>query len=365
MQTRITRLLGITHPIICPGMTYVSDATLVAAVSNAGGLGILAVGHLTPEETLAEIRKTRQLTSRPFGIGAALIMPGARANVEVAIAEKVPVINFSLGNGAWICERVHAYGGVVLATVINQKHASGAERAGVDGLVVTGHEGAAHGGAVTSLVLIPAIRQVTGLPIIATGGFGTGGGLVAALALGADAIAMGTRFASSAESCVHATTKQMIVEKTVEDTLYSANFDGMPCRVMKTPTAEKAMARPLSLPRAIVKSLLAARELGRPLLGIVRDVLKQGLVETLKLTYFGAATLQIRHAIFDGDHKKGVQLIGQVQGLVQDIPTVAQLVERVMHEADTAMNSIQQQAGAEPQPQPQSQPVLGKAVGES
>jgi enoyl-[acyl-carrier protein] reductase II len=358
MQTRITRLFGISHPVICPGMTYVSDPTLVAAVSNAGGMGILAVGHLTPAETLAAIRATRQLSSRPFGIGAALIMPGARENVEVAIAEKVPVINFSLGNGAWICERVHAYGGKVLATVVNQKHAKAAEKAGVDGLIVTGHEGAAHGGAVTSLVLIPAIRQVTSLPIIATGGFGTGGGLIAALALGADAIAMGTRFAASQDSPVHRTTKQMIMEKTVEDTIYNANFDGMPCRVMKTPAAEKAMAKPLSLPRVAWKALALAREMNRSLLGILRDALRQGFVETLKLAYFGAATRQIRGAILDGDHKKGVQLIGQVQGLVQDIPTVAELVERVMNEAGQALNNVQEQVAA-------STPARGKVMGEN
>ena len=171
MQTRITRLLGIRHPLLCPGMTYVSNASLVAAVSNAGGLGILAVGHLSPEETRAEIRRVRELSDRPFGVGVALIMPGATQNAEVAIEEKVPVINFSLGKGDWICERVHAYGGKVIATVVNEKHAKGAERAGVDALLVTGHEAAAHGGDVTSLVLVPAIRQVTRLPIIATGGF--------------------------------------------------------------------------------------------------------------------------------------------------------------------------------------------------
>jgi len=211
---------------------------------------------------------------------------------------------------------------------------------------------------VTSLVLIPAIRQVTALPIIATGGFGTGGGLLAALALGADAIAMGTRFAASRESPVHGNTKQLIVEKTVEDTIYNANFDGMPCRVMKTPAAEKAMAKPLSLPRVAWKAWLLAREMNHSLLSILRDALRQGFMETLRLAYFGAATRQIRVAILDGDHKKGVQLIGQVQGLVQDIPTVADLVERVMSEAQQAAASVQQQMAA-------NTPVRDKVMGEN
>lgn len=358
MQTRITELLGIAHPVICPGMTYVSNAELVAATSNAGGLGILAIGHLTPAETLAEIRKVRALTDKPFGIGVALMMPGARENLDVALAEKVPVVNFSLGNGADVCQQVHAYGGKVIATVINVKHALGAERAGVDALIVTGHEAAAHGGAVTSLVLVPAIRQATKLPIIATGGFGTGGGLVAALALGADAIAMGTRFAGSKESPVHQNTKQLMVEKTVEDTIYNANFDGMPCRVMKTPAAQKATAKPLSLWRAVWKSLQAAREMNRPLLALMRDALSQGFMQTLKLAYFGAATTQLRKAIIDGDHENGVQLIGQVQGLVQDIPPVAELMQRVLQEAEQAMAALNQQHHV-------SGLVRPRAVGES
>ncbi len=346
MKTRITELLGIAHPILLSGMTYVSNAELVAAVCNAGGLGLLAVGHLTPEETRQEIRRVRTLTDKPFGIGVALIMPGGTQNAEIGIEEKVPIINFSLGKGDWICNRVHAYGGKVFATVVNEKHALAAERAGVDALIVTGHEAAAHGGDVTSLVLIPAIRQVTTLPIIATGGFGTGGGLLAALALGADAVAMGTRFAASQESPVHAATKKMITEKSVSDTIYTTNFDSMGCRIMKTPTAIAAAEKPLSLPRVLVKALKAARETGQPMMALIRSVLKEGFLPALKLAYFGAATLQIRKAIMDGDHNDGVQLIGQVQGLVKDIPAVADIMQRVMQEAETALSDVQSQVRA-------------------
>lgn len=346
MQTRLTTLLGITHPVFCPGMTYVSTAELVAAVSNAGGLGILAVGHLNEEETRHEIRKTRNLTNKPFGVGVALIMPGATRNAEIAIEEKVAVINFSLGKGNWICEKVHAYGGHVIATVVNAKHAKAAEKAGVDALLVTGHEAAAHGGDVTSLVLVPAIRQITNLPIIATGGFGTGAGLLAALALGADAVAMGTRFAASQESPVHENTKRLIVEKTESDTLYSANFDGMPCRVMKTPVAEKRIAKKLTMGRAIAKAMKAAMNTGQPITGLIKEASQNGVMETLKLAYFGAATEEIRQAIIEGDHKNGVQLIGQVQGLIHDIPSANEIVQRVLKEADVALVAVNQQCAA-------------------
>lgn len=343
MKTRITELFGIRHPVFCPGMTYVANADLVAAVSNAGGLGILAVGHLTPDETRAEIRRTRALTDKPFGVGVALIMPGATQNAEVAIAEKVPVLNFSLGKGDWICAHVHAYGGKVIATVVTAKHAKGAERAGVDALLVTGHEAAAHGGDVTSLVLVPALRQITTLPIIATGGFASGGGLIAALALGADAIAMGTRFAASKESPVHALTKKMIVEKNESETLYSPNFDGMPCRVMQTPTAEKRITKPLTPWQVLLRALRAARDSGQPLLGLLREVFSKGFTETLKLSYFGAATSEIRKAIIDGDHVNGVQLIGQAQGLVHEVLSVSDIMQRVIFEAETALENIKAQ----------------------
>jgi enoyl-[acyl-carrier protein] reductase II len=363
MKTRITELLGIEHPVLCPGMTYVANADLVAAVSNAGGLGILAVGHLTAEETRAEIRRTRTLTDKPFGVGVALIMPGGRVNAEVAIEEKVPVLNFSLGKGDWICQRVHAYGGKVIATVVNQKHAKGAERAGVDALLVTGHEAAAHGGDVTSLVLVPAIRQVSDLPVIATGGFGTGGGLVAALALGADAVAMGTRFATSRESPVHQRTKDLILEKEVTDTIYNSNFDSMPCRVMKTPTSQKRMAKKLTLWRAFWRALLAARESGRPMLGLVVEVLRNGLEQTLKLAYFGAATAEIRRAIQDGDHERGIQLIGQVQGLLHDVPSVAEIMQRTLREADTALAQVAAQVAPAALPAAGLQPAAATSAG--
>ena len=345
MKTRITEMFNIQYPLVCSGMTYVANADLVAATSNAGGLGILAIGHLNPEQTLAEIRKVKSLTSKPFGIGCALIMPGARENLEVALDEKVPVINFSLGSGADVCKRVHEYGGKVIATVVSAKHALSAEKAGVDALLVTGHEAAAHGGSVTSLVLVPAIRQVTNLPIIAAGGFGTGGGLVAALALGADGVAMGTRWAASKESPVHANTKELIVKKEAEDTIYSKNFDSIACRVMTTHNSRKIMSRKFNPVRAMWRACLAAREMNKPLLGILKDVFKMGLEQALTVSFYGAAVLQIRKATLEGNHEQGVQLIGQVQGLVNDVPTVEELTQRVMHEVREALVGLNAQAG--------------------
>jgi len=339
-QTRITQLLGIEHPFICSGMTYVSNAELAAAVSNAGGLGLIQIGHLSPEQARAEIRKARGLTNKPFGIGLALMMPGATENAEVALAEKVPVINFSLGKGDWLCQRAHAYGGKVIATVVNAKHAQAAERSGVDALIVTGHEAAAHGGDVTTLVLVPAIRRVTKLPIIAAGGLADGASLPAILALGGDAVAMGTRWAMTVESPMHENTRQVVLKKSVHDTIYTSNFDGMPCRIMKTPTGQAVSKKPLTPWRACWEALKAMRAQRRPWSELFSTIRQEGLLAAIKLAYFGAAIERIRVAILDGDQTRGVQLIGQAQGLINDVPNCAQLMQRLLEEATQAHQQV-------------------------
>jgi len=340
MKTRITTLLGIEFPIVLPGMTYVSVPKLVAAVSNAGGLGILASGGLSADECRAAIQQVRALTDKPFGVGCSLLLPGATACAEVALQEQVPVINVSMGRGDWVVQRAHAYGGKVIATVSNEKHARSAMDMGVDALLVTGHEAAAHGGNVTSLVLLPVVRDLTDLPIIAAGGFADGRGLVAALALGADAVAMGTRFATSRESPVHADTKRLIIDKAAEDTIYSKNFDTFPCRVMRTPGGEKYTARRLSPPVALSRSIQAALEMDRPMSELARDALSQGPVNAIKIAYFGAATLAMRKAIHEANHDDGVQLIGQSQGLVHEVLGVDEIIARVMAEALKVMDGL-------------------------
>ncbi len=348
MNTRLTRLLGIAHPIVLPGMTYVAVPRLVAAVSEAGGLGILASGGLSPDECRAAIREVRARTDKPVGVGCSLKLPGAADCARVALEERVSVINTSMGKGDWVVEAAQAYGGKVIATISSEKHARAALDFGADGLIVTGHEAAAHGGAVTSMVLIPAVRDMTDKPIIAAGGVADGRGLLAALALGADAVAMGTRFASSRESGLHEATKQLIVDKTSDDTIYSRNFDTFPCRVMKTAGGKRYTARPLSPPVALSRSLSAARQLNTPLSHIARDALSQGLMPAMQVAYFGAATLAMRKAMFDADHDDGVQLIGQVQGLIHDQPTVAEIMARTLAQAQSLNANLQGLFASEP-----------------
>ncbi|MGK0475504.1 MAG: enoyl-[acyl-carrier protein] reductase II [Oleispira sp.] len=344
MKTAITDLLGIEMPIILPGMSWISTPELVAAVSNAGGLGILASGPLTPNETREAIAQIRALTDKPFGIGVTLLMPGAEENAFIAIKEKVPVINFSLGKGDKLIERAHAYGAKVIATVVTEKHALSAQASGADALLVTGHEAAAHGGDVTSLVLVPAIAQAVNIPIIATGGFADARGLMAAFSLGADGIAMGSRLATSSDSPLHQNMKDAVIKKSVEETIYSKNFDGIYARVMRTPEAIKATKKPMNFFVASIEAMKAAAMVKQPIWKIMLGMLAK--VDKVKLlAYFGAAVPRLKAATVDGDYKKGVQFIGQTQGLINDQPSVQKIFDTIRQDAQAVHNANARRLG--------------------
>ena len=339
MQTRLTALLGIEYPIILAGMSWISTPELVAAVSNAGGLGVLALGPLSPQDTREAILKIRTLTDKPFGVGCTLLMPGATENAEVALELQVPVINFSLGKGDWLIKRCHAYGGKAIATVTTAKHALAAQAQGADAIMATGHEAAAHGGNVTSLVLVPSLVDALAIPVIACGGFADGRGLLAALALGASGIAMGSRFATCVESPVHQHTKQAVLEKDQHATIYSSNFDGLPARYMQTPNATRLTQKPMNFFVAAWQAMLAARQLNISLWKVMAGL----VVEPRKirlLACFGAATPRLKAATEQGDLARGMQFIGQSQGLINDIPTAQVLMQRIIDEAQQQNDSV-------------------------
>jgi len=338
-KTRITELFGITHPIVCSGMSHVAVPELIAAVSEAGGLGILASAPLSPDQTRASIRRVRELTGRPFGINITLRTPYAEGNIRVALEERVPVVNVSLGRSRVLADAVHAYGGKVVNTVTTEKHGKAAREAGADALIATGHEAAAHAGAIGSLTLVPYLRDAVGLPVIAAGGFADGRGLVAALALGADAIAMGTRFATSAESPLHGNIKASAVRNSVFDTLYSVNFDGIPCRVMDGPAARRQARRPLSFPAACVGALQSARAMHIPLGKLLQMALSRP-GELYQQAQWGAFGVQGRKAIYHGDLENGISPIGQSQGLVREVLPAAQIIANVLRQAEAVRNGL-------------------------
>eukprot|EP00804_Cyclotella_cryptica_P005822 CCRYP_000133-RB/>CCRYP_000133-RB protein AED:0.02 eAED:0.02 QI:523/1/1/1/1/1/2/45/281 len=266
-------------------------------------------------------------------------MPGAKENAQVSLEEQVPIINISLGKGDWIAEQAHDYGGKILATVTNAKHAQSALESGADALMLTGHEAAAHGGDVTSLVLVPSIaKRFPQVPLVAAGGFADGRGLAAAICLGADAVAMGSRFAITKESSLAQRMKEIVSNdelyggSTESDTVYGKNFDGIPARVLKSEESLRLIAKPAPLPIVIYRAFNAARKMNIPLYKVIPGLLTQW-DKMYMVAQFGAATDSLMRATIDGDFEKGVQFIGQSQGLISDIPSVNELTQRIMEEA--------------------------------
>jgi enoyl-[acyl-carrier protein] reductase II len=364
MKTEITELFGIKYPIILPGMSWISVPELVAAVCNAGGIGYLATGPLSPAKTRESIKQIRKLTDKPFAVGATLLMPGAYQNALVAIEEKVPVLNISLGKGEDLIKKVHAYGGKVISTVTTVEHALAAQNSGADALQVTGYEAAAHGSQVTTLVLVPAIVDAVKIPVVAIGGIADGRGMAAAFALGAEGVGMGTRLSMTKESPVHHLSKQKQVESGIEDTIYSNRFDALYCRILKTPAAEKAVKRGRSLPKGFMASFDIAKSLDLSWMKLATSILsgskseksekpgnsgvksgspakqkKSLLGKMLKgpqmgmnLAHMAQAYVSIQKATEEGDLEKGVYLSGQIQGIIHDIPTVAEVIDRTVEE---------------------------------
>jgi len=340
VKTRITELFGIKYPILLSGMSWISVPRMVAAVSNAGGLGILATGPMDPPQTRKAIQEIRKLTDKPFGCNATLLMPGAAENAKVLLEEQVPVINFALGKGDWLVRDAHKYGGKVIATVVNARHAKRAQDYGADGVIATGNEAAAHGEALTSMVLIPSLVDAIHIPVIAAGGIADGRGLAAALALGAEGVALGTRLMTTQESPLHENFKKLSIEKDVTDTLYSTRVDGIWCRVMKTDAAVKAIKKGLDLPAAFVNSQDIARQMKMPYLKLFIGILASGLNNAYKMAFMANGFKAFKLATEDGNVEKGILPVGQVMGLIQDEPTVAELFERIVAEAKEVQQKL-------------------------
>ena len=343
IKTRFTEMLGIKHPIMLAGMNWITTPKLVAAACNAGGLGIFATAASTPEETRKNIREIRNLTDKPFGINQILIGPGAKENIAIAIEEKVPIINYSLGK-PWFVDQVHAYGGKVMGTIAIARHAVRAAQLGCDMLVVTGHEAAAHGDVATSMVLIPLVASQTKIPLIAAGGFFDGRGLAAALVLGADAVSMGTRFIVTQESHVHENFKKLVMEATEQDTLYSDVFDGLPGRVLKSPGAEAMMKGGFPLFQSVKSALEVKRILNLSFpkfVGLSWNMMKSEEGKNL-LIQARSAHGAIHHlkAVNEGDQKEGFIFAGQSVGGISDIPTTKEVIERIVLEAEKRLEAV-------------------------
>jgi enoyl-[acyl-carrier protein] reductase II len=309
MKTRITELLGIKRPIIQGAMSWVSFPPLVAAVSNAGGLGILGAAFMTPEELKENILKIKKLTDKPFGVNFMANNPLIEELLDVIIEEKVRVVSYGVGNPQRVLERTKPHGIINLPTMGALRHAVRAEQDGADAVIVQGTEAGGHTGYVSTLVLVPLVTGKLKIPVVAAGGFGDGRGLVAALALGAEGISMGSRFIVTQEAPVPLHVKQYLVEKTEMDTVVTDNFTGVRCRVIRNAFAENLveMAKNHADPWEIMK----------------------------------AGVGKIRKAYVEGDHEGGSLAFGQVCGLIQEIPTCQGLIDGLIKEAEDIFQSLE------------------------
>jgi enoyl-[acyl-carrier protein] reductase II len=332
MKTRVTELLGVRYPIISAGMSGVATAELAAAVSNAGGLGFVNLTTLTPKEARCALAEIRQLTSKPFGVNMTQLLPAAKENIAIAIEAQVPVINTSFGKCDWYCDDVHRYGGKVIVTTSTLRHALAAQEQGADAVIITSYEAAAHAGEVGAMALIPAVRDALSIPIIAAGGIADGRGLMAALALGADAVSMGSRFMVSSESAAHANSKQAAIDHGVMDTLRSPNFDGVPVRAISTPFARKLARHKPLLPKMLWRASQWARRSNTPVKLLLKDF--PGNIRLLHfLAWIGHGMFYMLRGIEQGDLNTGVQPIGQSQGIITELLPAGEIVRNVVSEA--------------------------------
>lgn len=340
MRASFYKIFNVTVPIVLPGMTQISVPRLVSAVAESGGLGLLATAALSPAEVEQSIDETREMTNGVFGIGIPLLLPDAREKAEVAIQQRVPVVNCSLGKSDWLIDRVHGYGGKVIATVTTEKHAQAALRAGADALMATGHEAAGHGSSTTSLVLVRRLAKDLDTHIIATGGFSDGHGLASALALGASAVAMGTRFAMTAESPLHPDSKLAIQTRSIDQTLSTDRFDGMDCRILNTPAARRIVEEPPSFIAAIRAARNASQQTALSRWTLYKRVLQKGPQHIIKLARIADAADAMRRALMDGDHVTGIQPAGQGIGMIDDLPDVASLIDSIMRDARSSLDIV-------------------------
>ena len=347
LNTRLTSLLGCRYPVIQTAMGWVADSRLVAATGEAGGFGFLAGAVMTLEEIEKGILEIKALTEAPFGVNFHMYVPHAADIVDLCVAHRVSAVSYSRSPAGSAVEKLKSAGIVCIPTVGALKHAVKAVELGADALVVQGGEGGGHTGSVATSILLSQVRERVSVPIAAAGGFRDGRGLVAALAMGADGIAMGTRFLLTAESPVPETTKRQHLVAQPEQIVVSTALDGLPQRMIANPYLQRLMrASGLGLLwRAMMNGLAFTRLTGGSLFGMLRSAWKMYRSGDLSLgqTIMAAnAPMMIQEAMVKGHPESGILPSGQVAGLIEDLPTVDELIVRLMAEADDTLSRLGQ-----------------------
>jgi len=348
LHTPLCDLIGIEVPIVQTGMGWVAGARLVSATAEAGALGILASATMDLDELRVAIAAVKSRTSRPFGVNLRADATDVDARLDLLMAEGVKVASFAQAPRPELITRLKDAGVVVIPSVGARRHAEKVLDWGVDAVLVQGGEGGGHTGSVpTTLVLPQVVDAVDGqVPVIAAGGFFDGRGLVAALAYGADGIAMGTRFLLTSDSSVPDSVKNYYLGKTVTDTVVSKQVDGVPHRVLRTDlvnTLESTGGRLWALPRAGLNALRFRSMTGVKLRDMMREgrAMRSSMDLTWTQTLMAANTpMLLKASLVDGNTNSGVMASGQVVGVIDDLPTCGELVDRIVAEAGATLTSL-------------------------
>ena len=345
LNTRICGLFGVRLPIVQTGMGWVSGARLTAATAEAGGLGILAAVTMTMPELQDAISRVKERTDKPFGVNLRADQADVGERIDAALQQGVRVISFAGAPTRGLVSRIHDGGGLCVVTIGRRRHAEKMASWGVDALIAQGGEGGGHTGDVPTTLLLPDVCAAVDIPVLGAGGFRDGRGLVAALAMGADGIAMGTRFLLTAESTVPEQTKAEYLRAGVRDTVVTKAIDGYPQRVIRTQVID-ALERAgplLRLPMAALNALKFRALTGTPLGALASEAVamkrNQGL--TWAQTAMAAnAPMLTRAAMVEGKLDAGILPTGQVAGLIGELPTVAQLLEQIVAEAEATLAAL-------------------------
>ena len=345
LHTPLCDLLDVPHPILQTGMGWVATPELVAAVCEAGAFGFLAAATLPPERVDAEIVRVQELTERPFGVNFLMDAPGADLIVEAILRRRVKAAGYNRAPDASLIGRLKQGGVVCVPTCGAPRHAEKAQQLGADAIIVQGSEGGGHTGSIPTSLLISECADRVDVPVVAAGGFRDGRGLVAALAFGAAGIAMGTRFLMTAESPVPGVTHERYATASVDDVLVTRQIDGLPQRVVRNELVQELeRSGRLGLLWRGLRSGLAYRKLsGASLSDLLRSALSMRRHERLtrsQLLMAANAPILARKAMLEGDPVHGYLPSGSVAGVLDDRPTCAELVQRIVAEAERTLKRL-------------------------
>jgi NAD(P)H-dependent flavin oxidoreductase YrpB (nitropropane dioxygenase family) len=348
LRTRACELFGVDLPIVQTGMGWVSGAQLTAATSAAGGLGILASATMTLDELRAAIAKVKARTDRPFGVNLLPNQPDAAERLALIVAEGVPVASFAAAPKQDQVDQLNDAGVVTIVTVGAKRHAEKVVSMGVKAVIAQGGEGGGHTGTIPTSLLLPQVADgVAGsdVVVLGAGGFFDGRGLVAALAYGADGIAMGTRFLLTAESQVPDNITSIYLQTPLTGTVVTTAIDGAPQRVIRTAMIEALEKSPgaLRFPRAAGNAVRFARSAGVSLPQLARTGLQMRKDQELswaQMALAANAPMMTKASVVDGDAEVGILPTGQVVGAIDDLPTVAELLARIMDDADEVLSRL-------------------------